>query len=755
MPIDIIGITSLLIALINIILGFYVFAKNPRKTNNIVYAVSVSSISVWIVLTYLYNNPSFWEPELWLKFVYLASYGMLLAQLGFAYFFPRKKKDKFWYFAIPIILSIIPSFYVLIIQDSVIVSAVSYPDKFMSIAQMGGGYFIYTLPNTLGIFLLAVYFLNKSKSFIGYEKAQINFYVLGALFMMVPLVIVDYGIPLINGDTKFFAYGPLFVIPFSVSLAYSILENRFLTIKNIFKKGLYFIANILFFVGCILLFLLFYEDYSLDNISIFVFGFSAVAMISYKLIFERMYSRISSWIFKEEIIKAREMKNFIQISNMELTMDRIVVNIKRTINQIFSIQRVGIILYDKNNFQIRYQNFEDFQNLNITELFCIIKYWQEISKEKVLVADEIKRMTILNQEQIPERVRRSIEFMDTSKISIILPFSSRIRLDGILLLGYRKDSYPLTIEEVGLLEQLIMNASVSIGRSILYQEVEAFNQTLQNKVDEQTKELQIRVEQLQEARRKERDMVDIMGHELRTPATIVKLNASLLEKYIDSNPADFKKYVDRIKDSIENEIKLINTLLTSAKLEGNRVEISNESVDIKYEIEMVLHRYELDAQSKGIILINQVLPDTPNIFADKVRTIEIIDNLVGNAVKYTKQGSVTIQTEYDDENVKVSVIDTGDGISQEEIVKLGQKFHRVDNYTGNGGDVEIVRPGGTGLGLFVVFGLVKLMHGKIWVESEVGKGSKFIFTLPRYNGQEVSGFGSNSKDMFERMGLKR
>jgi signal transduction histidine kinase len=178
-------------------------------------------------------------------------------------------------------------------------------------------------------------------------------------------------------------------------------------------------------------------------------------------------------------------------------------------------------------------------------------------------------------------------------------------------------------------------------------------------------------------------------------------------------------------------------------------------VDIKYEIEMVLHRYELDAQSKGIILINQVLPDTPNIFADKVRTIEIIDNLVGNAVKYTKQGSVTIQTEYDDENVKVSVIDTGDGISQEEIVKLGQKFHRVDNYTGNGGDVEIVRPGGTGLGLFVVFGLVKLMHGKIWVESEVGKGSKFIFTLPRYNGQEVSGFGSNSKDMFERMGLKR
>ena len=227
------------------------------------------------------------------------------------------------------------------------------------------------------------------------------------------------------------------------------------------------------------------------------------------------------------------------------------------------------------------------------------------------------------------------------------------------------------------------------------------------------------------------------------------------EKYIDSNPTDFKKYLDRIKDSIENEIKLINTLLTSAKLEGNRVEISNESVNIKDEIDMVLHGHELEAQNKGIILLNQVLLDTPNVYADKVRTIEIIDNLLGNGIKYTKQGSVTIQTEYDDDNVKVSVIDTGDGIPQEEIAKLGNKFHRVGNYIQDGGDMEIVRPGGTGLGLFVVFGLVNLMNGKIWVESEVGKGSKFIFTLPRYKGQEVKVAHSESRNMFDRLGLSR
>ncbi len=86
-------------------------------------------------------------------------------------------------------------------------------------------------------------------------------------------------------------------------------------------------------------------------------------------------------------------------------------------------------------------------------------------------------------------------------------------------------------EELSLLDELVINASVAISRAVLYQEVQSFNQTLQQKVDLQTKELQVKILELQEARQKETDMIDIMGHELRTPATIVKLNAQLLDKF--------------------------------------------------------------------------------------------------------------------------------------------------------------------------------------------------------------------------------
>ena len=263
--------------------------------------------------------------------------------------------------------------------------------------------------------------------------------------------------------------------------------------------------------------------------------------------------------------------------------------------------------------------------------------------------------------------------------------------------------------------------------------------------------------ELEEARKKERDMIDIMGHELRTPATIVKLNVELLQRYVDSNPEEFKRYLDRISDAVENEIKLINTLLSSAKLEGDKVEINSEEVDLLTEIEMCIHDHEREARDKKLKIVNKAKKRTPTIYADRTRVIEILNNLLDNAIKYTKKGSVTIKTEYDKQNVTVSVEDTGQGIPKDDLSKLGTKFYRVDNYIEgkNWDPVDIVRPGGTGLGLYVTFSLVKLMKGKIWVKSKLGKGSRFMFTLPIYKGQNEKKSKKISLNMFERMGLKK
>jgi len=164
---------------------------------------------------------------------------------------------------------------------------------------------------------------------------------------------------------------------------------------------------------------------------------------------------------------------------------------------------------------------------------------------------------------------------------------------------------------------------------------------------------------------------------------------------------------------------------------------------------MAEHGHEIDVEEKGIKFVSNVDPNTPNVYADRVRVVEILNNLISNAIKYTQQGQVTVTTKYDENFVTVIIQDTGKGIPKENLPKLGEKFYRIDNYLGS----EIVRPGGTGLGLYVTFGLVRLMGGDIWVESEMDKGSTFTFTLPIYKGQEIG--SSDSSDMFEKLGLKK
>lgn len=752
MPINITGIITLLVAFLNIFLGFLVLIKNPRRTNNIVYAISVSSISLWSVFTYLYNNPTLLSAENWLIAVYISSYGMLFAQMLFAYHFPKKVKSNFLIYAIPVFLTLLPSIYVLIIKQSVVVSAIHIEEDFLSIATLGQGYLMYTLTNVLGLLLLTVYFLRKSSKFVGYEKAQIQFYVLGALLMMVPIVILDYLLPLLTGNTRYFVYGPLFGIPFSIAVSYSILQKRFITIKSLVRKVVFLILEI-FYIGisffCVYWILGFFDTnkwFYILLLGVFLFAF-------YKLILRGFLIRFANLFEKRAKDMEASFENFIKINNIELTVDRIFINTKRTIEKMFEIENVGLVIFEKNNYSIRQENLDDFQDINSKQLISFLRYWEDISQEKFIITDEIKRERLLNYKAEDRRFDRVVDFMDKNNISTIILFNSRTQFNGMLLLGYRRDKYPLAVEDIGVLGRLESNLSLSIGRALLYQEVQDFNDTLRKKVNEQTQELQIKIKELEEARRKERDMIDIMGHELRTPATVVKLNIELLEKKLEDEGNDFSNYINRIKRAVENEIELINTLLSSAKLEGDKVEIKSVKVDLQEEIEMSMHGYELEAEEKDLDLISKVEKDLPLVYADRARVMEVLNNLISNAIKYTEKGSVTVRGERDGDYVKVSVKDTGKGIPKEELKRLGSKFHRVENYIEDGQGLDIVRPGGTGLGLYVVFNLVRLMGGEINVESELRKGSTFSFTLPIYKGQKESNVSEDSKNMFEKLGL--
>lgn len=247
---------------------------------------------------------------------------------------------------------------------------------------------------------------------------------------------------------------------------------------------------------------------------------------------------------------------------------------------------------------------------------------------------------------------------------------------------------------------------------------------------------------LDEALRTERDMLDILGHELRTPLTIAKNAVLLIDSKVKQNdlePNSLNFFVEKAVDNLRREAKLVETILTSTKIDSNNLKLNPEPVDLVDVVDNSLLAFSSQAVAKNLELTTE-MPESATAYVDKIRVEEVVDNLISNAIKYTFKGFVKIKIYEESESIIFSVSDSGEGISQQDLKNLGKKFYRANNYPNQGSDkTQVLRPGGTGLGLYVIFNLIKKMNGIITVTSTVGSGSEFKVTLPKFTNQSVFG----------------
>lgn len=241
-----------------------------------------------------------------------------------------------------------------------------------------------------------------------------------------------------------------------------------------------------------------------------------------------------------------------------------------------------------------------------------------------------------------------------------------------------------------------------------------------------------------EVDRMKTDFISTVSHELRTPLTSVLGFAKLIQKKLDESifpliQTDDKKVNRSIRQVSENiEIivsegtrltKLINEVLDVAKIEAGKMNWNMQSLPITEIIDRAFAATSALFEQKGLAPVKEIAEDLPNIYGDKDRLIQVVINLISNAVKFTDQGSVICRVRQDKQSILVSVIDQGVGISESDQPKVFEKFKQV-------GDTLTDKPQGTGLGLPISKEIVAHHGGRIWVESEIGKGSTFSFTLP-------------------------
>jgi signal transduction histidine kinase len=276
---------------------------------------------------------------------------------------------------------------------------------------------------------------------------------------------------------------------------------------------------------------------------------------------------------------------------------------------------------------------------------------------------------------------------------------------GVLILT-RSEVQPFTDKQIELVTTFADQASIAIENVRLFDEI------------------QDKSRQLEEASQHKSQFLANMSHELRTPLNAILGYTELMADGAYGEPSEkMLGMLKRLEANGKHLLGLINDVLDLSKIEAGQLILELSDYCIQDIAQTVRSTLEPFAADKKLGFKVEVAPQLPSGHGDGCRLTQVLINLVGNAIKFTDAGEVAIKAEANNGKFYVSVRDTGPGISAADHAKLFQEFQQADN--------AITRKkGGTGLGLAISKRIIEMHGGKIWVESQVGQGSTFAFTLP-------------------------
>ncbi len=343
--------------------------------------------------------------------------------------------------------------------------------------------------------------------------------------------------------------------------------------------------------------------------------------------------------------------------------------------------------------------------------------------------------------------QEALRVIGTQDIKVVLSDQRMPVLSGVEFLKQVKDKKPAVIRILFTGHTDIQSAEDAINQGEVYRfinkpwqdedlrvvirdamhryDLTEENRKLYELTQKQNEDLQAANAQLNILIEKEKAFTSTTSHELRTPLASIKmavdLIAQLTEGKLDEETA---RYLDIAKRGADRLARLVNDILSLSKLESGAETLKLELFQINEVIKEVAASQRLVAEGKGLYLKTDLAPGLPAVKLNADKINQVLNNLLNNAVKFTNQGGITVTSRMGREAgfIEVCVRDTGPGIAQEDLGKLFKKFQQLAN-----SDSQV---SGTGLGLAICREVITRHQGNIWVESQVGQGTSFIFKLP-------------------------
>jgi two-component system, OmpR family, phosphate regulon sensor histidine kinase PhoR len=241
-------------------------------------------------------------------------------------------------------------------------------------------------------------------------------------------------------------------------------------------------------------------------------------------------------------------------------------------------------------------------------------------------------------------------------------------------------------------------------------------------------DLMVRLVDRSEARAAEQMRVDFVAnasHELRTPlSTLIGYTETLRERTADLDGDTQERFLAIVHDEARRMQRVVEDLISLSRIEAEKFSAPTEAVDLEQLIEVSVESAKRMAEERGTALVMAIHPDLPPVAADRVQILQVLDNLITNALRYGEPGlPITVTALLEDEMVHLSVSDRSEGIAPEHLKRLTERFYRVDTSRSRS-------LGGTGLGLSIVKHIIERHRGRLTFESELGKGTTVHVLLP-------------------------
>ena len=288
---------------------------------------------------------------------------------------------------------------------------------------------------------------------------------------------------------------------------------------------------------------------------------------------------------------------------------------------------------------------------------------------------------------------------------LIVPLLGADRILGALLVR-RKRPGEFPKQTIDLLQTFAAQSVLAIQNAHLFHEI-----------DDKSRQLEV-------ASQHKSQFLANMSHELRTPLNaILGYTELILDNIYGETPEKMRGVLERVQRNGKHLLGLINDVLDLSKIEAGQFTLALAQYTVKDVVHNVFSAVESLANEKKLALRVEMAKDLPAGRGDERRLTQVLLNLVGNAIKFTDAGEITVKAAANNGAYTVSVCDTGPGISTADQAKLFQEFQQADNSTTK-------KKGGTGLGLAISRRIIEMHGGRIWVESSLGHSSTFAFTLP-------------------------